>query len=84
MANNSQPVTLPAAAEQATHDLGTQFVFADTNALGLSWNGEPIDIVPPQAQDHVPIDVPPEGGLSLSTGLIPPQAEDFPDGLPQP
>src|SRR5690349_15130121 len=91
MANDSQPVTLPSAAEQAAHDLGAEFVLADTNAL--AWNGQSIDIVPAHAQDHLPSDVPPEEGLGLDAALIdtgPPHAEDHvpslapPDSLPQP
>ena len=55
MPNNSQPVTLPIAAEQATHNLGDQFDFSLSNGLGLTWNGiNLVDIVPQQAQDHAP------------------------------
>jgi hypothetical protein len=59
MANNTHPVTLPAAAEHAAHDFGDQFVFSTTNALGPNSASQPLDLVPEQAAPHVPEEVPP-------------------------
>jgi hypothetical protein len=62
MPGNAKPVTLPAAAghmsDQAVDHLpADHFVFTPTTTASLG--SQPIDHVPPQAEGHVPSEVPP-------------------------
>jgi len=64
MPNNAKPVTLPAAAghlnDQAVGHLPEDhFVFTTSNTGSSSLASQPIDHVPPQAEAHVPTEVPP-------------------------
>ena len=53
-------VSLPAAASQAAHTFGDQFVFSTTN-VHAPFSAEPLDQVPDQAMSHVPDEIPPQG-----------------------
>jgi hypothetical protein len=59
--DNTDPVTLPAAASQAAHDFGEQFVFSTTNAHVPPQQVEPLEHVSEQGAAHVPEEIPPEG-----------------------
>ena len=63
------PVTLPAAASQAAHDFGDQFVFSTTNAHVPPQNVEPLEHVPEQAAAQVPEDIPLEGLPSEASNM---------------
>ena len=64
MPNNAKPVTLPATAghmngEAVGHLPEDHFVFTTSNAGTSSLASQALTHVPPQAEPHVPTEVPP-------------------------